>query len=166
MGNKARDSRGFTLIAALLMMLLLSALAVGVLYLVTDEARMGGNDLEGNLAFYDAESGIENLTAQLSQLYQSSQTPNAASITALEGATYWPTNIVGSNITNVVYNPQITWPYSDANGNPTGTWDIVGAGPDQGMVASIIPFNLQVTATRGSSAGLATTNNALAQSGA
>ena len=60
--------------------LLLSALAVGLLYMVSDEQRMGGNDLEGNLAFYGAESGIENLTAQLSQLYQSSQTPDAAAI--------------------------------------------------------------------------------------
>ena len=29
-----------------------------------------------------------------------------------------------------------------------GSWDIVGSGSDQGMVASLIPFTLQVTATR------------------
>ena len=51
--------------------------------MVSNEERMGGNDLEGNLAYYGAESGIENLTAQISQLYQTSQTPNAAAITAL-----------------------------------------------------------------------------------
>ena len=56
---------------------------MGLLYLVTNEQRMGGNDLEGNLAFYGAEAGIENLTAQVSQLYQTSQTPNAAALTAL-----------------------------------------------------------------------------------
>ena len=166
MGKRSRDSRGFTLIAALLLTLLLSALAVGLLYMVSNEQRMGGNDLEGNLAYYGAESGLENLTAQLSGLYQQSQTPDAASITALAGPTYYPTAISGSNITNMNYTESITWPLSDGAGNPKGTWDIVGSGPDQGMVASLIAFNLQVTATRASSAGMATTNTSIAPSGA
>ena len=37
------------------------------------------------------------------------------------------------------YVESITWPLSDAAGNPKGTWDIVGSGQDQGMVASLIP---------------------------
>jgi hypothetical protein len=170
MGKRTRDSRGFTLIAALLLTLLLSALAVGLLYMVSGEERMGGNDLEGNLAYYGAESGIENLTAQLSQLYQSSQTPNAAAITALTAPANYPTAVTGSNITNMNYVECITWPPNQVCPapvtNPVGTWDIVGSGPDQGMVATMIPFNLQVTATRASSAGVATTNAALATSGA
>src|SRR5438128_2521569 len=91
MGKSKRDSRGFTLIAALLLTILLSAVAVGLLYTVSNEARMGGNDLEGNLAYYGAEAGIENLTAQLSGLYQISQTPNAAAITALTNPANFPT---------------------------------------------------------------------------
>ncbi len=75
MGKSKRDSRGFTLIAALLLTVLLSGIAVGLLYMVSNEERMGGNDLEGSLAFYGAESGIENLTAQLSQLYQTVADP-------------------------------------------------------------------------------------------
>src|ERR1700733_1289707 len=87
MGKSKRDSRGFTLIAALLLTVLLSAVAVGLMYLVNNEQKMGGNDLEGNLAYYGAESGVENLTAQLSQLYQSSQSPTPTSICALTAAT-------------------------------------------------------------------------------
>ncbi|MGA9509318.1 MAG: PilX N-terminal domain-containing pilus assembly protein [Candidatus Sulfotelmatobacter sp.] len=167
MGKSKRDSRGFTLIAALLLTLLLSAMAVGLLYLVNNEQRMGGNDLEGNLAYYGAESGIENLTAQLSQLYQSSQSPTATSIAALTAPANYPTAISGSNITSMIYTePPITWPKSDANGNPAGTWDIVGSGSDQGMVATLISFNLQVTATRASSAGEATNNAAITPTGA
>ena len=83
MGQSKRDARGFTLIAALLLTILLSGVAIGLMYMVSNETRMGGNDLEGNLAFYGAEAGIETLTSQLSQLYQTSQTPNAAAITAL-----------------------------------------------------------------------------------
>ena len=166
MRKSKRDSRGFTLIAALLLTLLLSALCVGLLYMVSNEQRMGGNDLEGNLAYYGAESGIENLTAQLSQLYQSSQTPTAVDINALTSPANYPTAVTGSNITNMNYVESVTWPLSDAAGNPIGNWDIVGSGPDQGMVASLVPFNLQVTATRLSSAGEATNNAAITPTGA
>ncbi len=170
MGKSTRDSRGFTLIAALLLTVLLSAVAVGLLYLVTNEQRMGGNDLEDNLAFYGAEAGIENLTAQISQLYQTSQTPGAAAITALASPANYPTAISGSNITNMNYVESVTWPATDANGNacpnPCGTWDIVGAGPDQGMVATIIPLNLQVTASRLAGAGEVTNNAAISPTGA
>src|ERR1700730_1404116 len=103
MGKSKRDSRGFTLIAALLLTVLLSAVAVGLLYIVSNEQRMGGNDLEGNLRYYGAESGIENLTAQLSQLYQTSQTPDALSISALTNPANYPTAITGSHNTRMQY---------------------------------------------------------------
>jgi hypothetical protein len=173
MEKSTRNSRGFTLIAALLLTLLLSGLAVGMLYLVTNEQRMGNNDLENNLAYYGAESGIENLTAQLSILYQSSQTPTAASLNALTAATNWPSAVTGSNITNMVFTPSISWPPNQSNGlpctnapNPCGSWDIVGSGSDQGMVASLIPFTLGETATRLASAGEVTNNAAIAPTGA
>jgi hypothetical protein len=163
-----RDSRGFTLIAALLLTVLLSGVAVGLLYMVSNERRMGGNDLEGTLAFYGAESGIENLTAQLSQLYQTSQTPNAAAINALTAPANFPTLVGGSNITSMNYTEGISWPPNQTNGlpcpnapNPCGSWDIVGSGSDQGMVATLIPFTLSVTATRASTAGEASNNGAL-----
>jgi hypothetical protein len=169
-----RDSRGFTLIAALLLTVLLSALAVGVLYLVNNEQHMGGNDLESNLAYYGAESGIENLTAQLSQLYQSSKAPDAASINALTAPANYPTAVTGSNITGINYNQySITWPPKQTNGqpcpnapNPCGSWDIIGSGPNQGLVATLIPFNLQVTATRAFGGGEATNNPAITPTGA
>ena len=101
MGMRNKNSRGFTLIAAMLLTVLLSGLAVGLLFMVSSETRMGGNDLEGNLAYYGAEAGIENLTSELSQLYQSSQSPNAASITALVNPSNYPTAVSGANITNM-----------------------------------------------------------------
>jgi hypothetical protein len=173
MSKRRRDSRGFTLIAALLLTLLMSALAVGLLYLVNNEQRMGGNDLEGSEAYYGAESGVENLTAELSQLYQTSQTPTAVSINALTNPANFPNAVAGSNITSTNYVESITWPANQTNGTPCpnppqpcGSWDIVGAGQNQGMVATLIPFTLQVTATRASTAQEATTNAAITPSGA
>ena len=63
-------SRGFTLIAALLVLALLSAIAVSLLYMVHGAGQIGGNDLESNRAYYGAESGMELLTANLAALYQ------------------------------------------------------------------------------------------------
>lgn len=165
-------SRGFTLIAALLLTLLLSALAVGLMFTVSNEVRMGGNDIEDMQAYYGAEAGMENLTAQLSQLYQTSQTPNAAAIAALTApaTAVYPTAIAGSHITSMNYVESISWPQTDSNGNPCpnpcGTWNIIGSGADQGLVATIIPFNLQVTATRQAGTGQIGAYSNLAASGA
>jgi len=167
MGKNQDRSRGFTLIAALLLTILLSGVAVGLLYMVSNEARMGGNDLEGKTSFYAAEAGIENETSLLSQLYQTSQTPNAAAIQGITNPSNFPTNVSGSNITGVYYSePAITWPNSDSNGNPAPTWDIVGAGPNQGMVANLIPFNLSVTATRYGGSGQVADNSSSSATGA
>jgi len=169
MDKSHRNSRGFTLIAALLLTVLLSGVAVGLLYMVSNEARMGGNDLEGNLAYYGAEAGIENLTSELSQLYQTSQVPTAASITALTSASNYPTMVSGANISNMNYVENINWPSTQTDGtpcphlpNPCGSWDIVGSGQDQGMVATLIPFTLQVTATRAAGSGQASYDTAAA----
>ena len=175
MDKSHQNSRGFTLIAALLMTILLSGVAVGLLFMVSNEARMGGNDLEGNLAYYAAEAQIENLTSELSQLYQQSQVPNATSINGLSTSSNWATAVSGANITNIQYgttNPSglmITWPATKTDltpcpnpPNPCGSWDIVGAGQDQGMVATLIPFTLNVTATRQAGAGQTSTDTAAA----
>lgn len=159
MGQKQNRSRGFTLIAALLLTVLLSGVAVGLLYMVSNEARMGGNDLEGNMSTYAAEAGIENLTALLSQAYTNSQSPSVTALQALTNSSNYPTNVTGSNITNVTYQESMCWPALSGSTvvpcqntlPPYGTHDIVGAGQDAGMPASIIPYTLTVTATRNTS---------------
>src|SRR6201981_3604210 len=110
MGMSHNNSRGFTLIAALLLTVLLSGVAVGLLFMVSNEARMGGNDLEGNLAYYGAEAGIENLPPQLFQLSQQSQFPNSAALNALVSPVNYPTTVPGANLNNITYAESITWP--------------------------------------------------------
>ena len=100
-GNNS--SRGFTLIAALLILVLLSGVAAGLLYTVTSESKMGGNDMEANMAFYGAESGMEKLTSDLGALYQGTMVPTAAQIQAL--ATFPPTSAM---ISGMSYNENIT----------------------------------------------------------
>ena len=76
-------SRGFTLIASLLVLALLSAIAISLLFMVQGAGQVGNNDLETNRAYYGAESGMELLTANLAALYQQSQAPTPAQLTAL-----------------------------------------------------------------------------------
>jgi Tfp pilus assembly protein PilX len=174
MAKNQHRSRGFTLIAALLLTILLSGVAVGLLYMVSNEARMGGNDLEGRMSYYAAEAGMENLTSLLSQAYQTSQNPNAAALQALTNSSNFPTNVTGSNITNVTYAETMCWPgvvggqtvSCQNTADPAPTHDIVGAGQDAGMPASLIPFNITVTATRLGGAGQVAENSTAAATGA
>ena len=67
--------KGFTLIASLLMLALLSAMSIGLMYMVNSSSHISGNDLETNNAYYSAQSGIEQMTVNLATLYQANLSP-------------------------------------------------------------------------------------------
>jgi len=135
-------SRGFTLIAALLILAMLSAIAVSLLFMVHGAGQVGNNDLETNRAYYGAESGMELLTANLAALYQQSQSPSPAQITALT------TNPPDSSMINGMnYQETISWT-PDANGNPASRTGVISSGSNAGLTAEIIPLTLKVAATR------------------
>ena len=135
-------SRGFTLIASLLVLALLSAIAVSLLFMVQGAGQVGGNDLESNRAYYGAESGMELLTANLAALYQQSQAPTPLQITNLTNSPPDSTMVAGMN-----YQESITWT-PDANGNPQSRISVISSGNNAGLKAQIIPLTLKVTATR------------------
>jgi hypothetical protein len=136
-------SRGFTLVASLLVLVLLSGIAVSLLFMVHGAGQMGNNDLETNRAYYGAESGMELLTANLAALYQASQSPTPAQITALANNPPTSAMIGGMN-----YQESITW-IPDANGNPAATTSVISPpSTNAGLTAEIIPLTLKVTATR------------------
>jgi len=144
-GNQSR-SKGFTLIAALLLLLLMSGLAVGLMYMTNTEARVGSNDMENNLAFYGAEAGMEKMTSDLGNLYQANQAPAAGSITALSA---FPPTV--PNIAFTEYNINVP---VDAAGKPVTNVNNIKSGPNAGLIAQIIPMTLSVTAQRPSAASV------------
>ena len=77
------DSRGFTLIASLMLMLIMSGVAIGLLMMVNTEGKVGGQDVQNNLAFHAAEGGIEHMTSDLANMFQNIESPTAAQIAAL-----------------------------------------------------------------------------------
>ena len=68
------------MIGVLLFLVLLSAMAITLSYTVRTEKRIGGSDQEGNLAYYDAEAGMEKMTADLGGLYEKTKSPQAQTI--------------------------------------------------------------------------------------
>ena len=143
MGQGKNNSRGFTLIAALLILVLLSGVAAGLLFMVTNESKMGGNDMEANLAYYGAESGMEKLTADLAALYVQYQAPKNNQIQNL--INYPPTSAMVSGMT---YNEQIIVPLQADGITPKSSFNTVSSGSNQGLYAEIVPMTLQVIATR------------------
>jgi Tfp pilus assembly protein PilX len=135
-------SRGFTLVASLLVLALLSGIAISLLFMVQGAGQVGGNDLETNQAYYGAESGMELLTANLAALYQQSQAPTPAQLTNLANNPPDSTMISSMN-----YQESITWT-PDANGNPASHTSIISSGSNAGLTAQIIPLTLKVVATR------------------
>jgi Tfp pilus assembly protein PilX len=140
MNDAGATSRGYALIAALLMLMLLSSMAIGLFMLTSTERRTGNNDLENNLAYYGASAGMEKMTSDLATLYTVNQAPSLANVQALSAN---PPDVPGVTFTEYFYNVPST------NGviNPP-IIDNVHTGQNQGLVAQIIPMTLQVTSTR------------------
>ena len=83
MRSRKLDSRGFTLIASLMLMLIMSGVAIGLLMMVNTEGKVGGQDVQNNLAFHAAEGGIEHMTSDLANMFQNIESPTASEIEAL-----------------------------------------------------------------------------------
>ena len=145
MSSGQSTSKGFALMASLLLLVLLSGIAVGLMYMTNTEVRIGGNDLENNLAYYAAEGGMEKMTSDLDNLYATNQSPSAASISGL--SSYPPANIPGVTYSEYKFNVPL-----DSKGNPASTVSTVSSGSNAGLIAEIIPMTLSVTAMRNSGA--------------
>src|ERR1700687_4199350 len=134
-------TKGFTLIASLLMLLLLSGIAIGLMMMVNTEGRVGGTDLQNNAAYHSAEGGIEKMTADLAATFQNAQSPTATQICNL--STMQPT------IAGVTWKDYTVTPGPVGQTCPTSLTSQFGqisSGPNQGLWAQIIPVNMLATA--------------------
>ena len=134
-------TKGFTLIASLLLLLLLSGIAIGLLMMVNTEGKVGGTDLLNDVAYHSAEGGIEKMSSDLAATFQNSQAPTATQICAVSnlqpamaGITW--TNYSVAPVSGCTLDP------------PTHHWGQINSGPDQGLWAQIIPVNMLATAAQ------------------
>jgi Tfp pilus assembly protein PilX len=162
MGSNGKENRskkrarahgkGFTLIASLLMLLLLSGIAIGLLMMVNTEGRAGVTDVQKNVAYHAAEGGIEKMASDLATTFASLQSPMASDICNLSGTSYQPA-MPGINWS--YYNVQPASGecgntplagYTNSNGVSSEQWGQISSGPNQGLYAQIIPINMTATA--------------------
>ncbi len=150
-------TKGFTLIASLLMLLLLSGIAIGLLMMVNTEGKVGGTDLKNDAALRSAEGGMEKMTSDLATVFKNAQAPQASDICGVGGPAF------GGSAANEPTIAGITWleyqvtPAPGLLGQPCPTqaqftaiannnWGNVQSGPNQGLYAQIIPISMLATA--------------------
>ena len=140
MNNTAHKSRGFTLIASLLLLCLLSGMAIGLLMMVNTEGRAGGDDLQNTMAYRSAEGAIEKMTSDLANSFATT-TPTPATIVGLS-------SLVPTGDPSVTYPDYSFTPSTDGAGNLNANYAEIQTGAYQGLYAQTIPVTLKATALR------------------
>ena len=133
-------SRGFALVTAMLIVMLLSGISVGTVYLVNTQSRLMATDLESTQSCYAAEAAMEKMMVDLSGLYTSQLAPTVADIQALGVDVYKPI------ISGATY-PEYRFTVPNVGGEPTTEVRAISAGPNEGLTAYIVPMTLGVTAS-------------------
>src|SRR4029077_11375405 len=128
-------TKGFTLIASLLLLLLLSGIAIGLMMMVNTEGKVGGTDLQNNAAYHSAEGGIEKMNSDLAATFQNAQSPTAAQICNL--STLQP-SMGGVTWKEYQVTPGTLGAACPGSLTALTKWGQIVSGPNQGLWAQII----------------------------
>src|SRR5271170_4474449 len=133
--------KGVALITSLMVLLLISAIVVGMSWMVMTDQRLGGNNSSRELAFYGAEAGMEKMTTDVANKFATEGALTAADITAI-------TSTPPSLIPGIQYlNPAGASTYQIAPLVPvSNNATILPPSPFAGMQGLITPFTLTVAA--------------------
>jgi len=145
--KRFRRDAGMALLTALLLLFLMSSLLVGFSILLASNQKLAGSNNDQVHAFYAAEAGMEQLTANLGNLFAQTYSPSIAQINNLE-ITPPPPNIPGISFLtgNGTSGYTITPAATDAFGNPAPTITTIKSGTYQGMTAMATEYVLMVNA--------------------
>src|ERR1700730_4718540 len=137
---------GIAMIVVLLMMLLVSTLLVGFTASIMSDQRFRFIDRDHYQAFYGAHAGLEKLTTDLGNMFQTNFAPKAANINglmttppALTGIAFTAAGGAAGSGYAITFTP-------DVNGNPAAVTQNVSSGPYQGLIALLTPYTIDVTA--------------------
>jgi hypothetical protein len=143
-GMNIKTESGIALVAALMIVLMLSALLTAFTLSVNSDQGMIGVDRDQNRAFYGSQAGLEKLTADLGTLFGSNYAPTTAQINALTNAA---PAIPGISFTSPGGGSgyQISFP-TDGAGKPLAATRTVPNGPYEGLVGLITSYTMTSTA--------------------
>jgi len=142
---------GIALITVMLVLMLVSAMVVGMSWLVMTDQRLGGNNGGRETAFYGAEAGMEKLTADVGNLFATKGSVSSSDLTSI---TSNPPSLTGVSFSNTLGSTyQIICGASTTSCTPTANnATILAPSPYAGMQGLITPLTLQVAAqTNGNS---------------
>jgi hypothetical protein len=153
MGSYAMKSarlhaKGFTLIASLLLLLLLSGISIGLMMMVNTEGQVGGGDVQNNASFRATEGGVEKMTSDLAAVFQNAQSPSAQDICNVGSPATGGPAIAGITWQDYQVTPGVLGAAcpSQANFKSMLSWGNIASGPNYGLYAQIVPVNMLATA--------------------
>jgi type IV pilus assembly PilX-like protein len=136
---------GIALITVMLILAVVSAMVVGLSWMVMTDQRLGGNNQDREASFYGAEAGMEKLTADLGNVFATKGAVTGADLTSVPITA--PPVIPGIQYLDAagVSTYQVTC--NGCPGAPTSqNGTILPPSPYSGMSALITPFTLTVAA--------------------
>ncbi|HEX4488271.1 MAG TPA: hypothetical protein VH088_18480 [Terriglobales bacterium] len=139
--KSAKGSRGFTLIASLMLMMLMSVVAIGLLMMVNTESRVGSSDLENNAAYHSAEGAMEKMASDLNGMYSSILAPSSNDIQNLK-------NLAPTNDPMVTYPDYTLTPHTKSDGTLNTGWGKISSGAYKDLYAQVLQVDLLATAQR------------------
>ncbi len=144
---RTRIQSGVALITVMLVLILISAMVVGMSWMVMTDGRLGGNNGNREAAFYGAEAGMEKLTADLGNQFATQGSVTAANLVTitsnyplLTGITFQ--NALGNSTYLVECGSPLVSPCTPASTNST----VVSPSPYAGMNGLITTLTLSVAA--------------------
>ena len=137
--HSSRNAKGFTLIATLLLLVLLSGIAIGMLMMVNTEAKVGTHDLQNNATFHAAEGAIEKMTSDLSNTFQNVQSPTVSDITGLSA-------LAPPGTGGISYPTYSLTPVTTSTGALSTSYGQIATGSYAGLYAQLLNVQLQATA--------------------
>jgi hypothetical protein len=142
---RTKCQSGIALISTLLVLLLVSALVVGMSWMVMTDQRLGANNQNRENAFYGAEAGMEKLTADIGNEFATNGSVVCSNLTSAPVDT--PPLIQGITYTNAAGASTYTATNAGCPAAPTATSaTILPPSPYAGMNGLITPYQLTVTA--------------------
>jgi hypothetical protein len=145
--GRLKDESGAAIASALMVLVLLAGVTAGVTALVITDTRVRALDGTRIQAFYVVHAGLEQLTADLGDLFAKDYAPSGAEINALSANA--PTTL-GATWQEPDGTPgyRVTFP-AGAGGNPAAQVMTVLSGPFQGLVGMATPYQMTVTGRLG-----------------
>ncbi len=146
---RTQRQSGIALLTALFVLILVTALAVGMCWMVMTDQRLGGNNQFRETAFYGAEAGMEKLTADVGTTFANEGSLSTADMATMTAIANQPTisgiqylDPAGTSTYEIMCGSPLVSPCVPVSSNAT----MLPPSPYAGMQGLITPFTLSVTA--------------------